>query len=265
MSRDGPDVATGPSPRTLLAGQTILVTGASGAIGAAVVEALAAEGARPVIHYARNRAGAEALLARVGGAGLLAQADLGDADGPARLWDAALAAAGRIHGLVNNAGIRTTVAVEDDLARWRAVWRNEFQVNLQAAADLCRSAILHFRAHGGGRIVSMASRAGQRGYVADAMAYGASKAALGNLTKSIARSFGAENIIAVAVAPGWVESDMATAYMARAGTQAAVGDIPIGAVATPAEIGELVAFAMRSTQRSLNGATLDVNGGSYVR
>ena len=251
--------------RQPLAGQTVLVTGASGAIGSAIVRALAADGARPIIHYGRNRDAAEALLHDIGGHGFLLAADLADPLGAERLWADAIGAAGRIHGLVNNAGIRTRITVEADLAAWHAAWHREMQVNLQAPADLCRSAILHFRAHGGGRIINIASRAGQRGYVADAMPYGATKAALNNLTKSIARSFGAENIIAIAIAPGWVNGDMAAGYVAQAGLQAAIGDIPIGAMAEPDEVAEMVAFALRDSQRSLNGATLDVNGGSYVR
>ncbi len=241
------------------------MTGASGGSGTAIVESLVSEGARPIIHYGRQRAAAEALSDRVGGTGVLVQADLSDPAGAARLWDGAQASVGRIHGLVNNAGIRTTVALDGDLGAWQEAWRRELQVNVLAAADLCRSAILHFRAHGGGRIVNMASRAGQRGYVADAIPYGAAKAALNNITKSIARSFGAEGVIAVAIAPGWVRSDMAETYVARASLAATIGDIPIGAMAEPAEIAELVAFAMRNSQRSLNGATLDLNGGSYVR
>jgi 3-oxoacyl-[acyl-carrier protein] reductase len=248
-----------------LSGHNILVTGASGAIGAAIVESLASEGARPIIHYRRQREAAEALADRVGGTGVLLQADLSDPAGAARLWDEAQASVGRIHGLVNNAGIRTTIALDGDLSAWQEAWRQELQVNVLAAADLCRSAILHFRAHGGGRIVNMASRAGQRGYVADAIPYGAAKAALNNITKSIARSFGGEGVIAVAIAPGWVRSHMADAYVAQASLAAAVGDIPIGVMAEPAEIAELVTFVMRSSQRSLNGATLDLNGGSYVR
>ena len=253
------------SPPKPLTGQNILVTGASGAIGAAIVEALVEDGAFPVIHYGRNREAAEALSARVGGTGVLLSADLSDPAGAARLWDEARTAVGRIHGLVNNAGIRTRIAIDADLSAWQEAWRREMQVNVLAAADLCRAAILHFREQGGGRIVSLASRAGQRGYVADAVPYGASKAALNNLTKSIARSFGADNIIAVSIAPGWVRSDMAEAFVAQSGLAAAVGDIPIGAMAEPREIAELVAFAMRGSQRSLNGATLDLNGGSYVR
>ena len=253
------------SPLKPLTGQNILVTGASGAIGAATVEALVEDGAVPIIHYGRNRQAAEALSGRVGGTGVLLSADLSDPAGATRLWEEAIRAVGRIHGLVNNAGIRTTIALDADLSAWQEAWRREMQVNVLAAADLCRAAVLHFRQQGGGRIVSLASRAGQRGYVADAIPYGASKAALNNLTKSIARSFGADNIVAVSIAPGWVRSDMAEAFVAQAGLAAAIGDIPIGAMAEPREIAELVAFAMRGSQRSLNGATLDLNGGSYVR
>ncbi|NEI73901.1 SDR family oxidoreductase [Rhizobium lusitanum] len=248
-----------------LEGHAILVTGASGGIGAAIVERLAAEGARPIIHYGRDREGAEALLARVGGHGWIVQADLSTEQGPFGLWRGAVAAAGRVHGLVNNAGIRTEISVEASPEDWKAAWQKEFQINFFAAADLSKEAIVHFKAHGGGRIVSIASRAGQRGYAAEAMPYGASKAALINLTKSIARSFGAEGVTAVAIAPGWVRTDMAEDFIAAHGKAAAVADIPIGEMASPSEVAELVAFVLRPSQASLNGATLDVNGGSYIR
>lgn len=248
-----------------LAGQTILVTGASGGIGAAIVERLAAEGARPIIHYGRDRQAAEALLARIGGNGFVLQGDLSSAEGPFELWRKAVDAAGRVHGLVNNAGIRTEISIDSSPEDWKAAWQKEFQVNFFAAADLSKEAIRHFKVHGGGRIVNMASRAGQRGYAADAMPYGATKAALINLTRSIARSFGADGITAVAIAPGWVRTDMAEDFIATHGKAAAVSDIPIGEIAEPSEIAELVAFAFRPSQASLNGATLDVNGGSYIR
>lgn len=248
-----------------LAGQNVLVTGASGGIGAAIIERLAAEGARPVIHYGRDSDKAQALLDRIGGKGWIVQADLLMADGPTALWTRAVAAAGRIHALVNNAGTRTEAGPESDLDHWQAAWKQEFQINLFAAADLCRGAIGHFRETGGGRIVNMASRAGQRGYAADAIPYGASKAALLNLTKSIARSFGADGVTAVAIAPGWVRTTMAEDFIERFGKDAAVADIPIREMAEPSEVAELVAFVLRPSQRSLNGATLDVNGGSYIR
>jgi 3-oxoacyl-[acyl-carrier protein] reductase len=98
-----------------LAGRSILVTGASGGIGAALVTRLAQEGARPLIRYGRNRAAAQALLDRIGGAGWIVPGDLSDPHGPAALWKRALALAGRIDGLVNNAGIRAEIG--------RRLWR----------------------------------------------------------------------------------------------------------------------------------------------
>lgn len=245
--------------------KTILVTGATGAIGRAICVALAADGARVAIHYGRNRAAAEAILAEIGGSGFVLSADLSDPAGATALWQAAEAEAGTLHGLVNNAGIRSEVAVDAPLADWQATWDKEFRVNFFAAVDLTRAAILHFRAHGGGRIINMASRAGQRGYVLSAGAYGASKAALINLTKTVAQSHGHEGITAVALAPGWVRTDMAEAWIAEHGEAAALAGIPLGEMAAPQEIGEIVAFAFRPSQASLNGAVLDVNGGSYLR
>ena len=248
-----------------LQNQTILVTGATGAIGQAICTSLAAEGARVVIHYGRNRAAAEALLDMIGGKGSCLPADLSDPAAATALFDAAVQAEGRITGLVNNAGIRNEVPLTADLADWQAIWDREMRVNFLSAVDLSRAAILHFRKQGGGRIINMASRAGQRGYSSNAMAYGASKAALINLTKSVAQSHGAEGITAVALAPGWVRTEMAEAFIAQHGEAAALNGIPIGRMAAPQEIGELVAFTFRPSQASLNGAVLDVNGGSYMR
>ena len=248
-----------------LLGQTILVTGASGGIGAAVVERLALEGARPIIHYGKDEGRAQNLLARIGGNGLIVQADLSEAEGAFALWRKSVDFAGRVHGLVNNAGIRSEISIESSAADWRAVWQREFQINLFAAADLCREAILHFKTEGGGRIVNIASRAGQRGGAADSMPYSAAKAAMINLTKSIARSFGQDGASAVCIAPGLVRTDMAEHFLATQSREAAIGDIPIGDIAEPKEIADLVAFVLRYGQDSLNGATLDVNGGSYIR
>lgn len=248
-----------------LSGQAILVTGATGAIGRAICHALVAEGARVVIHYGRNRDAAEALLADLGSAGWCLAADLSDAAAPQALWDRAVAAAGRLTGLVNNAGIRSEVAVDAPMEAWQRVWAQEMRVNFLSAVDLSKLAILHFRQHGGGRIVNMASRAGQRGYASNAMAYGASKAALINLTRSIAQSHGHEGVTSVALAPGWVRTEMAEAYIAQHGEAAALAGIPIARMAAPEEIGEITAFAFRPSQASLNGAVLDVNGGSYLR
>lgn len=244
--------------------QTILVTGATGDIGRAICRSLAAAGARVLIHYGRNRPAAEALLADIGGKGVILSADLSNPTAPEELWQAA-EAVGPVTALINNAGIRSEVGVDAPMAEWQAVWEREFRINFLAAVDLTKCAVQHFRKHGGGRIINMSSRAGQRGYTANAMAYGASKAALINLTKSVAQSYGAEGITAVALAPGWVRTEMAETYIAQHGEAAALAGIPIGRMATPEEIGELAAFLCRPSQVSLNGAVLDVNGASYLR
>lgn len=248
----------------MLRGQTILVTGATGAIGRAICLALAHDGARVLIHYSRNRAAAEAVLAEIDGQGAILCADLSNPAAPEQLW-AEATEHGPITGLVNNAGIRSEVSIDAAMQDWQSVWAREFRVNFLAAADLTKCAIQAFRQQGGGRIVNMASRAGQRGYTSNSMAYGASKAALINLTKSVAQSHGAEGITAIALAPGWVRTEMAESYIAQHGAAAALAGIPIGRMASPQEIGELTAFLFRPTQVSMNGAVLDVNGGSYLR
>lgn len=250
---------------TPLDGQTILVTGASRGIGAATARVLAANGARVIVHYGHEQAAAEAVLADLGKSGIMIQADLGDPRGAVHLWESAEATVGQIYALVNNAGIRVRARIEDDLSTWQHAWHQDLQVNFLAPVDLCRMAVRHFRQHGGGKIVNVASRAAQRGYTPEFMPYGAAKAALINLTKSLARGFAHEGIIAIALAPGFVRTEMAQTYIETYGKEAALGDIPLGEMVEPTEVAEVIAFVLRSDQRSLNGATLDINGGSYVR
>jgi len=250
---------------TYLSKKTVLVTGATGAIGSAIARALAKDGARVVIHYLHNRTMAEELIAELGNEAFALSADLSNPITPAQLWADAVSICGRLDALINNAGIRTEVRVNDPISDWQEIWTREMQVNFHSAADLIREAILHFRKHGGGRIINMASRAGQRGYSAEALPYGASKAALINLTKSVAQSFGHEGISALAISPGWVRTKMAETYIAQHGEHAVLSGIPIGEMANPEEIGELVSFALRPSQKSLSGAVLDVNGASYLR
>ena len=248
-----------------LEGQTVLLTGATGSIGRAIARELARDGARVVLQYRSNADEAASLATEIGQGAIALGADLSNPAGPAALWDAAEAQAGRIDALVNNAGVLSAFSVDDPLEEWQRVWRADFQVNLFAAADLCRAAIRHFCEQGGGKIVNMASRAAQGGYRAEAMSYGATKAALVNMTQSIARGFGPDGVTAVAIAPGWVRTDMSETYIAEHGEAAALSGIPIGQMAEPREIAELVAFVLRPGQVSLSGAVLDVNGASQMR
>nr|WP_320204024.1 SDR family NAD(P)-dependent oxidoreductase [Agrobacterium rosae] len=248
-----------------LAGQNILITGASGGIGQALVEKVSALGGHPVIHYSQNRSVAENLLSRLGGHGTLVKGDLGHPAGATKLWQEAISSCGRLSAVVNNAGVRSTTRIEDDLSEWQRAWETDLRINLLAPADISRAAVAHFREHGGGRIINIASRAAQRGYTEDHMPYGASKAALVNLTKSIARNFGKDGVVAIAIAPGFVRTEMAEEFIAERGLDAAVGDIPIGEMVEPSELADLIAFCLLGSQKSLSGATLDMNGASYLR
>ncbi|MEQ8176857.1 MAG: SDR family oxidoreductase [Amphiplicatus sp.] len=251
-----------------LDGKTILITGASRGIGLATARACAAAGARVLGHAGRRSPASEALIGEgaVGTDDLLIE-DLAVPGAGARLFAAAVARAGRIDAVVNNAGIYLPTPVAGDEKVWNENWAATLAVNLQAPADICRAAVAHFRQQGsdgkGGRVVNLASRAGHRGDGLDFAAYAASKGAILALTKTYARALSGENILFFAISPGWVETRMAPEDIAARAK--AVAEIPIGRVAQPEEIGALAAFLLTDACPSATGSTFDVNGASYVR
>jgi NAD(P)-dependent dehydrogenase (short-subunit alcohol dehydrogenase family) len=254
-----------------LKGKTILVTGGSRGFGAAIVRAVAASGALVLLHYGRNRAAAEALRAEIGAERCrLIETDLVHPDAAAALWRQALAAAPRIDVLINNAGIFESVPVDATTEAWRSAWARVMQVNLYAPAELAKLAVAHFRTpeNGkprGGKIINVASRAAHRGDAPDQWPYAASKGALIAMTKTIARGFAQDNVLAFAIAPGFTETDMATDNLDAAGLKRILAEIPLGAMASPQECGALAAFLCSDAVRHLTGATFDINGASYVR
>jgi NAD(P)-dependent dehydrogenase (short-subunit alcohol dehydrogenase family) len=252
-----------------LKSKTVLVTGASKGIGAAIVAALGRRGAYVVAHYGSDRAGAEAA------AGAIApdhrhflQADLREAQDVAALWDAALAWRGRVDVLVNNAATMLWHGgIQAPEADWDAVWAETLQVNVLAASRLMRDAVRHFLTTGGGVIVTISSWAAQRGVTnPDTAAYGASKAAIRSFTQSIARGYAKQNVLAYVVAPGVVRTRLSEQFAATQGGEEKVSaGLAMGEWVPPEEIGELVAFLASGRVRHMSGATLDVNGASYVR
>jgi NAD(P)-dependent dehydrogenase (short-subunit alcohol dehydrogenase family) len=232
----------------------ILVTGSTRGIGAAVTGAFEARSVRMVGH---GRADGDAVIG----------ADLAQAGAADELWDRALAAlGGRIDVLVNNAGVFEPIVVEAPAAEWQAAWGRTMQINLQASADLCRRAVLHWRERGaGGRIVNVASRAAYRGDSPAHWHYAASKAGMVAMTKSIARGYAAEGILAFAVCPGFTMTGMAEDYLSSRGGDKLLADIPLGRVADPAEVASTVAYLALEAPPSMTGAVLDINGASYVR
>jgi 3-oxoacyl-[acyl-carrier protein] reductase len=253
--------------QTPLAGQVLLITGASRGIGAAIARACAAQGAYILIHYAQAVGEAQKVLESINNQGALIQADLRDPHAVPTLWQHALALShGRIHALVNNAATMHAIDLEtSSFADWQSAWQHDFQVNVFAPATLIRLAVPHFKAHAGGRIINIGSRAGHRGETLDFLPYGASKAALHNLTKSLSRYAAQHQIYSFTIAPGFTHTQMAQAWIDQHGEAFATADIPTGHMTTPQEIGALAALLLNPEHRALNGATLDMNGGSYVR
>ena len=228
----------------------ILLTGSSRGIGAAIAQLLSAsDGIRLIGH---------------GTASGIA-ADFADPAGPRQLWDQALAELGRIDVVINNAGVFEDNPIDRSDDEWVAGWERTMRINLTAAAALSRLAVLHFQQNGGGRIVNVASRAAYRGDSPAHWHYAASKAGMVAMTKTIARGYARDAILAFAVCPGFTMTGMAEDYLGSRGGDALLADIPLGRVAEPAEVAATVRFLALEAPPSMTGAVLDINGASYVR
>jgi NAD(P)-dependent dehydrogenase (short-subunit alcohol dehydrogenase family) len=134
---------------------------------------------------------------------------------------------------------------------------------MTAVADLCRYAILHFKEQGGGTIVNISSRAAFRGDLPDSMHYAASKGAMVAFTRSIAKGYARENILAYTVAPGWVLTERVRPKLEAPGNEFLLDEVPMGEAAPPEEVANIVAFLLSGQARHATGATFDINGASY--
>ena len=242
--------------------KVVVITGASRGIGRACAILFAEQGAKVVIHYNANRAAAQETLDACAGEGhLIVPADMGNPDGVQFLIDHSIKKLGRIDVLVNNAGVYADHDPNTvDYPTWQDQWQHTLAVNLVGAANAAYLAAKHMADQGGGKIVNVSSRGAFRGEPT-APAYGASKAGMNSMSQSLAKAYAHKNIIVTAVAPGWVETDMAAKYL---GTGIAEQS-PLNRVAAPEEIARAVLFLASEGCEFATGAILDVNGASYLR
>jgi 3-oxoacyl-[acyl-carrier protein] reductase len=254
----------GRAVRIELAGKAVLVTGGSRGIGAAAVQAFANAGARVAVHCGRERQRAEDLARMVGGGAQAFQADLSDARACKGLWSEVRERFGRVDVLVNNAGVAFGSPLDGEDEAWLAAWSGTLAVNLTALALLCREAIGHFQAHGGGRIINISSRAAFRGDTPDYLAYAASKGGVVALTRSIARGFGKQGIIAFDVAPGFTRTEMAQDFIDQYGEDFAMRDLALSRLTEPGDIAPTLVFLASGLADHATGTTIDLNAGSYV-
>lgn len=244
-----------------LAGEVVLLTGASRGIGRAILDQLAAAGAT-VIGTATGSAGAQSIDERLrerGGKGRGAVLDVTDAAASDALVEEVVKAHGKLSVLVNNAGItRDTLAMRMKDEDWAAV----IDTNLSAVFRLSRAVLRPMMKAKGGRIINITSVVGSFGNAGQAN-YAAAKAGVAGMTRALAREVGSRGITVNCVAPGFIDTDM-TRALSDQQTQALLSQIPLGRLGQPDDVAAMVAFLASPAGAYVSGATLHVNGGMYM-
>lgn len=228
-----------------------LVTGGAGGIGAAVVAALEAEGTRVAVLDRTETSLGE----------LQVGADTTDPAQVRAAVEEVVARAGRLDVLVNCAGVATIApALEIDLAGWERT----VAVNLTGAFVVAQTVARHLAAHGGGRIVTIASQAATVG-LAGHVAYAASKAGLLGMTRTLALEWGPLGITVNTVSPTVVLTPLARPNWENPAGEALRAQIPVGRFAEPEEVAAAVVFLTGPGAAMVNGHDLVVDGGYTVR
>ncbi len=239
-----------------------LVTGASRGIGAATARRLAEQGCDVAVNYHRNRAAAQAVVETIeeqGRRAVAIQADLGDMDDAERLVRETAEQLGGISVLVNNAG-HVARARLDELTLEE--WRRMMAVTLDGAFVASQRAAEHMTSAGWGRIVNVSSLRAMAGYGRGAH-YATAKAGLLGFTKALATELGPHGITVNTVSPGYTETDI-TREAIRAKGDEIRAKIPVRDVAQPDEIAACIAFLCSDAAGSINGETINANGGLYM-
>jgi 3-oxoacyl-[acyl-carrier protein] reductase len=247
-----------------LRGRTALITGASRGIGAAIARAFAGRGMRVMSVYRADEEGARRTLAALPGDGhMLFRADVADPEQVREMVEETVRTYGRLDVLVNNAGIfEAQPFYTEDYADWQSLWQRTLDTNLMSAVNASWCALPQMKSQGGGKIINIASRSAFRSET-DAPAYAVSKAGMVNLTRCLARALAPDNILAYAIAPGWVETAMARPSMETMLPEI-LAQIPLGRVASVEDVAGVALFLASDAADYLTGITIDVNGASYL-
>jgi len=249
-----------------IAGKAVLITGASTGIGAALARAFAAQGAWVGLHYNASAEAATALAAEIAAAGgrvVLIKADMSNGAGARSAVDQAVAAFGRLDGLINNAGGMVR-RVSYELAT-EADYDEIMDLNARSVLVASGAAIPHLRAAGGGFIINTTSIAARNGAGGGAGLYGSSKSFVSNVTRGMAKELIPFGIRVNAVAPGVIDTPFHERYSTEAQMKAMVASVPQGRAGVAEDcVGAFLFLASAALSGYIIGQVIEVNGGQLM-
>lgn len=248
-----------------LSQKTILITGGSAGIGKELSHFLLGTSARLAVHYHQNEKSAVNLLKGNTTDSRAFQADLSQEKEVFQLFDAVLENFEKIDTIIHNAGVFIPHSTQEDTAQWLSVWKKTMDVNLNAVGLMTKLGIDQFKKQGHGRFIYIGSRAAFRGETEEYLAYAASKGGLTSLARSVARSFGKDNIKSFVVAPGFTRTKMAENFISTHGEEKVLNEIALNTLTEPKDLAPLIGLMCSGLMDHATGATIDVNAGSHIR
>jgi len=244
----------------------VLVTGASKGIGKAIAEYLMQMGAQVAVHYNSDKHAAEKLVLKHPETNSKSyKANLENQEEVISLFQHVIKDFRSLEMIVLNAGIFKPHSCEETFNNWYSFWKQTISVNLDAVGILTKLGIDHFKTQANGRFVYIGSRAVFRGETEEYLAYAASKGGITSLSKSVARSFGKENIKSFVIAPGFTRTQMAESFIEKYGKERVLNEIALNQLTKPEDIAPIVALICEGSLDHATGSTIDINAGSYMR